>query len=175
MMMIDLGCGNSYARIKSKFSDYDYTGIDNNPEVIVKARTEGIKVIGAKLPSILLNKNSVDLVWSSHLIEHMSRDQQHEMAREIRRICKTGARIVIKCPSIYNLCFFDEPTHHVAFTHSSLSVLFEREGFKTIKTGYTSIMWFPLWVQKYLRYLAILPIPYYCWEVYYEGIKELIR
>lgn len=170
--MIDLGCGNAHYLTKKRFKGYKYIGIDNDPERVEKAKKKGIKLIDAKVPPIPLKKNTIDLVWSSHMIEHMSRDDQHVLVEEIARVCRKNARVLIKCPSIYNFCFYDEPTHQFAFTHRSLSVMFERAGFKTIKVGYTSIRWLPLWLQKYVRYIAMLPIPFFCWEVYYEGRKK---
>jgi predicted SAM-dependent methyltransferase len=48
--------------------------------------------------------NSVDVVYHSHLFEHLDRSVAHDFLSEIRRVLKTGGILRIVVPDLENLC-----------------------------------------------------------------------
>jgi predicted SAM-dependent methyltransferase len=92
---IDLGCGNTPATKK------DYIGFD-----IIDFGQDIVWDIADGIP---LPDNSVDLIYSSHFVEHVPAEHINTLIREMIRVCKHGATVKIACPhsdtiEAYYLC-----------------------------------------------------------------------
>lgn len=48
--------------------------------------------------------NSVDNIYSSHLVEHLSRSEWEQARKEWARVLKPGGTIEIRCPNIVLVC-----------------------------------------------------------------------
>jgi len=81
-IMLNLGCGSQ--KLKG------YLGIDkkDNGQDIIWDLTQGIP----------FPDDSVDEVYSSHFVEHMSDDESIELFEEILRVLKKGATTHHRCP-----------------------------------------------------------------------------
>jgi SAM-dependent methyltransferase len=97
MVGLDIGCGVSKRR--------GFIGLDNRP-------LPGVDIIcDIEDESIPLEDNSVDKVWMSHVIEHISPKRFLWVMGEIHRICKPGAVVTIHAPYGVNPLFVQDPTH----------------------------------------------------------------
>lgn len=70
--MIDLGCGNAteYNAYKIEYPEMDYLGVDSS-EFLYKRNTElGIPMILSEAQNVPMEDNSVDVVFSRHVLEH---------------------------------------------------------------------------------------------------------
>lgn len=54
----------------------------------------------------------VDNIYSSHVVEHFSREEWERISKEWQRVIKVGGTIEIRCPDIVKVCekFLDDPT-----------------------------------------------------------------
>ena len=98
-MKLNIGCGNS----KKK----DYINCDISADV----KPDKIVDLEKKLP---FKDNSVDEIILEHVLEHV-KDLVGAM-RELRRICKNGARIYVRVPFYASWSQFTDPTHVRFFT-----------------------------------------------------------
>lgn len=59
--------------------------------------------------------NSVDHIYSSHVIEHFSRRQWDFVRKDWARVLKPGASMDLRCPDLFKLCqnFADAPDQFV--------------------------------------------------------------
>jgi SAM-dependent methyltransferase len=76
--------------------------------------------------------SSLDVVFASNLFEHLTREQLAATFAEIRRVLRTGGRLVIIQPN-FRYCareYFDDYTHLQVFTHVSLADRLTAGGFR---------------------------------------------
>lgn len=79
---IDIGCAN-----KKKEGCLGIDIVDHGQEIVWDI-THGIP----------LPDNSISYVYSSHCLEHLELNDVHFVMREIRRICRPGARFDLRLP-----------------------------------------------------------------------------
>src|SRR3989344_1973734 len=60
-------------------------------------------------------ENTFDAVYASHVLEHV--DDLVKTMREIHRICKNGAEIIIRGPHFSCGVTYRDPTHKRAFSY----------------------------------------------------------
>ena len=89
--IVDLGCGGGWEFLK-KFGRV--TGIDHGAQGLLSAETIYERVIRAPVESLPLADQSVDVVVSIWLFEHLPEIQFVAMLREIRRVLRPGGRLV---------------------------------------------------------------------------------
>ena len=59
--------------------------------------------------------NEFDEVYTSHVLEHL--DDLNRVMRELKRICKKGARIIIRVPHFSCGVSYRDPTHKRLFSY----------------------------------------------------------
>ena len=112
----------------------------------------------------ILEKNSIDFVFASNLLEHLKIEDIKIFLEQIKPCLKDNATINIIQPN-FKYCFreyFDDYTHITIFTEKSLKDLLESHGFKVfyMKPKYlpftvkSKLPVFPFLIKLYL----ILPI-----------------
>lgn len=89
--IVDLGCGGSWEFLK-KFGRV--TGIDHGVKGLVSGETIYERVIRAPVESLPLANQSVDVVVSIWVFEHLPEIRFVAMLREIRRVLRPGGRLV---------------------------------------------------------------------------------
>ena len=111
--VLDLGCGQGKCIQTLNDKGFIAKGIDANtvysnvPDVII-----------GQLPEILTNwqSNSIDIVVSFHLIEHLDLKKYRELISEAFRILKKGGKVFLETPNTQSLVtmshyYYKDPTH----------------------------------------------------------------
>lgn len=78
----------------------------------------------------VLGDDSLDVVFASNLFEHLTHDELLETIAEVRRVLRTGGRLILLQPN-FKYCFktyFDDYTHLQIFTHMGMYDLLEMAG-----------------------------------------------
>ncbi len=79
--------------------------------------------------------NSLDVVFSSNLFEHLDRAELDQTMRGVQRCIKTGGALILVGPNFRYAYkdYFDDYTHKTIFTHVSLADAMFEYGFKPTK------------------------------------------
>lgn len=79
--------------------------------------------------------NSVDVVFSSNMMEHLDRTQLEQTMKGVKRIIKSGGVMILIGPNFRYAYknYFDDYTHKTIFTHVSLNDAMFEYGFRAIK------------------------------------------
>jgi len=85
-----------------------------------------------KMP--FLDSESVDIVFASNLVEHLTRDEFKSMIQECERILKSGGRIILLQPNFrYSYKnYFDDYTHISIWTDIGIMNYMESLGWESI-------------------------------------------
>jgi ubiquinone/menaquinone biosynthesis C-methylase UbiE len=79
-----------------------------------------------------LRDDSVDLVFASNLLEHLTREQVDLVTNEARRVLVAGGRLVLVQPN-YRLCaknYFDDYTHVSVWSDIGMATYLEAQGWE---------------------------------------------
>lgn len=81
-----------------------------------------------------IHSSSVDIVFASNLVEHLTRDELRSMIQESKRILKVGGFIILLQPNFrYSYKnYFDDFTHVSIWTDIGLKNFMESMGWKSI-------------------------------------------
>jgi SAM-dependent methyltransferase len=123
--MMDFGCGSK--PYKSLFSVNEYVGVDYQGQGH-SHKNEQIDVFydGKTLP---FPDNYFDSVFSTEVFEHVF--NLEEMMKEIKRVMKPGARILVTCP--FAIPEHEQPNDYARYSSFGLKHLFEKNDFKVIE------------------------------------------
>ena len=82
-----------------------------------------------------IKTNSLDVVFSSNLMEHLDREQLDTTMKGVQRGMKDGGTLILIGPNFRYAYreYFDDYTHKAIFTHLSLADIMFEYGFKPIK------------------------------------------
>lgn len=136
---LDIGCADG---LYLKYMNKDSVGIEQVPELVSRAKLNGLKVImGDIIEGIKdLDDNEFDAVLFSHVLEHV--DCPIHALREIARVLKSSGILILGLPienNIYRdmlrMDYFDG-THIYAFTIRNAIKLLKETGFEPIKVIY---------------------------------------
>jgi len=110
MKKLNLGCGND---IRKGFINLD---LDNHKGVDIVHNID-------KIPWPF-SKGEIDLIYTSHLLEHVN-DLVKTM-KEVHRICKNKARIIIRVPHFSCGVSYRDPTHKRFMSYHTFDYFTER-------------------------------------------------
>lgn len=122
---IDIGCG--------KNKKEGYIGIDVDPE----SRAD----IVASALNLPFGDNSVDEIYSRHMIEHLAPDEAEKFFNEIYRVLKIGgeADLKIDCDWSKKKLFKKDPTHKYRYSVREIKNLVKKfSKFNVKRTFYLS-------------------------------------
>jgi len=98
---------------------------------------EGVQAhVASATDMSFLTTDSMDVVFASNLVEHLSRPEFILVLGEVRRILRKGGRLILMQPN-FKYCastYFDDYTHIQIFTDASLLDFLEAYGFKVVRS-----------------------------------------
>lgn len=141
--ILDLGCGRGEWLAILRENGYPALGIDMNRESLKVCREKDLKVICMDAVSYMksLPDESVRMITSFQLIEHLEMPQLLNLFQELGRVVKKGGVIIMETPNPCNLqvgaaSFYLDPTHVRQLHPEFVRFLTEQSGFSRIEVVY---------------------------------------
>jgi len=156
-VLMDFGCGSK--PYQSLFSVDQYIGLDfENPGHPHLNEQIDVFYDGKHIP---FEDGHFDAVFSSEVFEHVF--NLEEVLKEIHRVMKPGANILITCP--FSICEHEVPNDFARYSSFAIKSIFERNGFEVVgqdKTSNAVETVFQLWVmyihQHITPYVRKVPV-----------------
>lgn len=117
--------------------DYNEVFVKNGQDTNVDVR-----LFDASKDTLPFEDTSIDIVYCSHVIEHLLANEQIYIMAEISRVLKPGGVVFLLAPTPYHWFFWDDPTHQRALTHGSLQYLARDAGLTVQECKYTKLRFF---------------------------------
>jgi SAM-dependent methyltransferase len=126
---LDLGAG--YCDFINQLKARERHALDISPNISGYAAADIVTHIGSCVKMADLADSYFDVVFSSNLPEHLSRQDSIETLNECYRILKGTGRLILMQPD-FRICYkiyFDDYTHLQVFTDRGLADFIESLGF----------------------------------------------
>jgi len=127
--ILDLGAG--YCDFINNIQGGSKHALDIFPEIKKYASTDVIPYPQSCADLSNFQKESIDVVFASNLLEHLTREDADATLKEIFRVLRAGGRVITIQPN-FTYCYrhyFDDYTHIQIYTHAGLSDLLQSHGF----------------------------------------------
>jgi SAM-dependent methyltransferase len=100
--VLDLGCGAGYFVKMLREQNIEARGIDLDPLATAQAQAQGLPVSQGEAMAYLqtLPDNSLDAIFSAHLVEHLEVDAVFHLIREAYRVLKPGGFLLLTTPNV---------------------------------------------------------------------------
>ncbi|MCX2957378.1 class I SAM-dependent methyltransferase [Serratia symbiotica] len=138
--ILDLGCGRGEWLEMMQSIGFDGMGIDHDEGMLSYCRDLGLNVKTGDVISFLesMADESVAIVSSFHLVEHIGFYNVKRLVEESFRILKPGGLLIMETPNPENIIvstnnFYLDPMHVAPIPSALLSFLVEHEGFERNK------------------------------------------
>jgi SAM-dependent methyltransferase len=130
--VVDLGSG--YCDFINQVKAVKKYAVDHSPALSDFAEENVEKINSSAWDISAIATVSIDVVHSSNLFEHFTDEELGQTMNEVRRILKSGGRLVLIQPNYWLSPghYFDDHTHKKIFTDSSLESFLLENGFKII-------------------------------------------
>ena len=128
--ILDLGAG--YCSFINEIRCAEKHAVDIFPGFKEFAAPDVHAIVGPCWELGRFDDGRLDVVFSSNLLEHLSRTEVFETLREVKRVLRPGGRLLIIQPN-FRYCarqYFDDYTHQFVFSHVSLGDLVASMGFR---------------------------------------------
>ena len=153
LLWIGSGSPKVFAKLKHQFN-MNISIIHLNEEMVNAYRAEGLNAQLGTIKSLNLEKDSFDLIFFSHVIEHLL-DPRQEVAKLAKWLHPNGTMIVL-FPDYGSLewntgsTYYDVPRHQTHLTHNSANMIFKNAGLQVLKSMNTPYGW-GLFQNKYFK------------------------
>ncbi len=131
--VLDVGAG--YCDFINNITAQERIAIDMSPDFFQFA-DKGIKTIQTRADTLPDIKNeSVDVAFSSNLLEHLSDEDLETTLKEIRRVLKNNGLFILMQPNYHYSYknYFDDATHKKVFSDTSLEAFLVSHNFEIVK------------------------------------------
>ena len=128
--ILDLGAG--YCSFINHVRAGEKHALDVFPGFVDYAAADVRTYVSACWDLSAFNDGQLDIVFTSNVLEHLSRAEVLDTLHEVRRALKPGGRLLIIQPN-FRYCareYFDDYTHQTVFSHVSLADLLASVGFR---------------------------------------------
>ena len=131
--VLDLGAG--YCDFINNVNATKKYAVDISPELPNFAGKEVIQINRTGWDFHEIPTESVDIVHASNFLEHFTDEDLEKIMKEVRRVLKDGAKLVLMQPNYrYSYkTYFDDPTHKKVFSHTALESFLISHDFEIIK------------------------------------------
>lgn len=148
--LVELGPG--YCDFINQFPSYTKIGYDLNPDMQQFSGKDVTLKIGDAMNLEALEEGSVDLIFASNFLEHLSPREHDRLLPVICRALKPGGRLVLIQPN-YRLCkdrYFDDVTHQTIFSDENIPGFLTGYGLRITKLvpgllPFSMKSWLPKW------------------------------
>lgn len=138
--VLDIGSGRGEWLRLLRSKNIAGRGVDRNRVFIEECRGSGLDVAEADALDHLqgLPANSLNVVTSFHLVEHLAFEVLIKMLDEIERVLKPGGLVILETPNPENFMvgsfsFYADPTHRNPIPSETLEFLLASRGFTDTK------------------------------------------
>lgn len=137
--VVDLGCGTGEWIEVVQEAGYHSIGVDSNMAVVEKDHQQypGLEVVRQDSIAFLKAQpqNSLDVITSFHMVEHMEMIEVLELCSEAARVLKPNGLLIIETPNPLNVLissyyFYLDPTHKKQIPPELLEVYVHAGGLK---------------------------------------------
>ena len=137
--LLEVGCGSGHVLKHMQSLGWNVTGVDFDPKAVAFASNQGLDVRLGSLAEQSFQSNYFDLVFMSHVIEHVHAPLA--LLKASFEVLKPGGRLVLLTPnseSLWHRVFgrnwmsLDPPRHLHLFNKSTITQLASRLGFTTV-------------------------------------------
>jgi 2-polyprenyl-3-methyl-5-hydroxy-6-metoxy-1,4-benzoquinol methylase len=140
--LVDIGAGaGRFVRAARELGRWSIIATELGEESVELLRRDGFDARLGDIDEVGIEPGSVDVVWASHVIEHM-RDID-EFLGSIRSVLKPGGHVVVVTPSeeslrarlkLSNWHVVNPPGHLWGFRPATLGMILSRNGFDVVLT-----------------------------------------
>lgn len=130
--VIDIGCG--YGDFINNINAAERYAVDLNPDA-AGYLIDSVKFNSTRVTDLsCISDSSIDLAFSSNLLEHLADEELAIAASEFLRILKPGGLFITMQPNFYYAYreYFDDFTHKKVFSHESLADFFRANDFELV-------------------------------------------
>jgi O-antigen chain-terminating methyltransferase len=138
--VVDLGCGRGEWLDVLVERGFEATGVDMNPAMLDECRQRGFDVVEADAVGYLARQpdESVAVITSMHLVEHLPHDVVVRLVDEARRVLKPGGILILETPNPENITvgscwFYMDPTHRNPIPPALLEWTVSNRGFDGVE------------------------------------------
>jgi len=130
---LDIGCGNGSRLLKMRNLGWQVTGVELNKKAFNECINHNLNVFNSTLENTKFEDNSFDVVYMSHLVEHLA--NPCEIFEIVNKILKPNGLLYIKTPNrnslgrkIFGKFWYanDVPRHLFLFSKKSLVNVFKK-------------------------------------------------
>lgn len=139
-ILLDLGCGRGEWLELVAEAGFIAKGADLDDGMLSYCKDFGLDVVNADAISFLKSypDNSVDVISSFHVVEHIGFSNVQILIEESFRVLKTGGLLILETPNPENIVvasssFYLDPTHIQPIPNQLLAFLTEYTGFSRTK------------------------------------------
>lgn len=140
--VVDLGCGLGGFVKLLRSQGVDAFGVDGDPMCVAEARSHDIPIVQDDVLNYLraVESESLDAVFSAHLVEHLPYEVVLELIELSFRALRPGGRLLLATPNpralVSHLELYTMHFGHVAMYHPNLLAFFMRyAGFDAVTYG----------------------------------------
>lgn len=138
--ILDIGCGRGEWMELLSYQGFQASGIDINNAMVHQCQSLGLNaVLGEGLQYLRsLPDNSLAVVSSFHVIEHLPMQQLVFLIDEVLRVLRPGGTIILETPNPENLIvgacnFYLDPTHRNPIPPATAQFILENRGFTQVE------------------------------------------
>jgi len=130
---LDIGCGNGSRLLKMRKLGWEVAGVELNKKAYNECISHNLNVFNCTLEETNFKDRSFDVVYMSHLVEHLA--NPYEIFEIVERVLKPNGLLYIKTPNrnalgrkIFNKYWYanDIPRHLFLFSRRSLVNVFKK-------------------------------------------------
>ena len=138
--VLDVGCGRGEWLELLKDEEIEGRGVDHNRVFVEQCRQKGLEVIEEDALVYLrgLPNESLNVVTSFHLVEHLAFEDLIKLLDEMIRTLRSSGLLILETPNPENFMvgsfsFYADPTHRNPIPSATLQFLLESRGLSRVE------------------------------------------